>query len=119
MEVIDPEHLLTMEPSTYASYLEQLRARRALLSRRMGRIVDRRNRLSKGELYHKLDNAVKRMHSAIIKVDKALDVLDKYVNAAMALRLQYGDVDFDSLTQEVSDDDQDDQTEQGTLGAGT
>ncbi len=105
MEIIDPEHLLTMEPSTYAGYLEQLRARRALLSRRMGRIVDRRNRLSKGELYHKLDNAVKRMHSAIIKVDKALDTLDKYVNAAMALRLQYGDVDFDTLSQERAEDE--------------
>lgn len=104
MELIDPEHLLTMEPGVYAAYLEQLRTRRALLSKRVGRIIDRRNRLSKGELYSKLDMAVKRMHAALLKADAALDKVDKYVNAAMALRLQYGDVDFEQLSSETVED---------------
>lgn len=92
-ELINPAHILTMEPDQVDAFLVTLRNRREHAAEQLTRARRRKSETTKSALLRGLEKFVDQLNKKLIAADKALTKAEELVAGIVALRLQYDDLD--------------------------
>ena len=101
VEIIDPQHYLSMPEEAIEEHLHNLRARRETLQQHLVSTKRKASQLGRQELGARLLVKATQLAKIIDAINNNLVKADKKFHEIKALRLQYGDLS--ALTEQLSD----------------